>query len=265
MIDTREMARAETREQPTATALSDDQIEALLVADIVPTEPAKIVSQSNQGGLTATVTRTPLGRIVMFSPQGLRREVPARDSKELYKENWRFKCPVCGKADCGGIFGGCAFRPIEAWMRCPIESCGRIFKDRQVKDAPMNIHAAPASGDEITFNAVTDPRDRLMERARRHMLAFHPAEASLYGFFPDGTRQSLYVDRAPTAPLVPMETQRQDAPAETMTLDELVDRYPAPLNPKNPEGYAYVCGLCGTGHKNAFALNKHISGHKADQ
>lgn len=281
MIDVNEIARPETREQPTAAVLNDNQIEGLLLADAEPVGTQAIVTESASGSVLTRVTRTPIGRVVMFSPAGLRREISTRDVKTNYREGWTFRCQACGKGDCGGIFGGCEKRPTEAFMRCPIESCGRILRDRQLKDAPAP-NRGEQIGEEIAFAPNTSPKDRLTERLRRHMLKFHPAESSLYGFFPDGTRQTNYLDQpaaqAPAhdhahEPATQHQPARQsiqvvaaeDGPTETMSLDEMVDRYPAPLNPKNPEGYAYVCGVCGTGHKNAFALNKHISSHKADQ
>ena len=282
MIYITQLERPETREQPQAVALDDEQVEALLVADVEPTGVVPIVTtQSASGGMVVRTTRQSIGRIVMFNPQGVRKEIPTRDAKENYRNGWRFKCPLCGKGGCGGIFGGCETRPIEAWMRCPIDSCSRTIRDRQLSDGARAGRRTPDKGTEVVFQAQTTSRDRLVERLRRHMLAFHRGEAPLYGFYPDGSRSSLWVDKPSPEPAQtwvsggsppdePPSITVTDAGSaanahEVMSLDELQERYP-PSNPDrgNPKGYAYVCGICGEGLPNSFRLNSHISKmHKA--
>lgn len=198
---TRRMATAEP-----AHAMTDEEFEGLVVGGIDPTAPKPSVSgnptvvtaqvDDQLGAYQMAVTRPTPGRVVMFSVEGVRKEIPVHDAKANYQSGYRLSCPKCGSRDCGGILGSCPAMGTPDWIECPVHGCGRRFIDRQLEDQETRERPA-LPGQRLELKAELTSYQRLLGPLRRHMEVRHPSEMERYGFKPVATPAEQSFQPAP--------------------------------------------------------------------
>jgi hypothetical protein len=180
------MTQADTgrrRGEPQAVkTISDEELEAIELYDEEPDANRKVLRQRSAGDLGSTVETEVkrMARLVMYSPEGVRKAVRPSAVKEMRFAGYTIKCPKCGGRDCGGILGDCPANPDRAYTICPVMGCGRRIVDRTLaEDAPERENPR---GEYIEFKSDTSAQQRLNVLLERHMAFAHPAEAPLYGF-----------------------------------------------------------------------------------
>ena len=173
---------------PTAVTLTDEQFEDLTVFGIEPAAREKEVSETFDAVAGRVITDRPRPtKMVMFSPQGVRKEIPmGGDAKGLRQDGWSLRCPKCMATpahrrtarDCPGILHGCPSIPQISRTRCPVTSCRKIIRDYQFQEERTVVSDADAAG-YIEITPDMTPEDRLRARLKTHMLAYHHREAEM--------------------------------------------------------------------------------------
>lgn len=126
---------------------------------------------------------------------GYRQLVPAESLGQLMANGWTPDCPHCGEMDCAGAPRFCNAFEKPKFVRCPI--CRKPIPDR-ISNFDTEVRAEEEEDEnEIVLATPTTPTERLRGYLGQHMLTYHPAEASAYGYRPSDPNNPLLGAPAP--------------------------------------------------------------------
>jgi hypothetical protein len=177
-----------------AVELTDEQLENLIEFDEEPVGEGRHVRRSEQAvsedeidygqdrQVRLQVTAKEMAKRIMYSPNGVRKDIRLAMVKTMHGIGYTLTCPLCGARNCGGLLGDCPSKPAVAWDQCPVIGCGHLIKDTQFSDYETPDRPLPEGQRISTTDGATTPEQRLRALMERHMLFAHPREAVLYGF-----------------------------------------------------------------------------------